>query len=271
VVNEFIKKSPITVGSIFLAFFLFLFFYINEVTTFLYTASLSGYSMVEAVNVFNGSLVESKNAFIPTSHHKDTSLIYWIYIAINTLFKTDPLYISYFFIFFEFLLIPFSAFYFLKSINNENPVLISILYTSILYYTKVQQYNWVNYGLVFNGEWYVIPNCLFLLTLSTIIRKRFSISIYLLLLSFLIHPAKSFTFILVLGPIILFQLYKNREEIKNHIISIGVSAITSVLYLYIFIFDSKIEYMNSELWIKITQTQSYHFLFQNLNSELIEH
>ncbi len=268
-VNELIKKSPIIIGSFTLTCFLLVFFYINEITRFIDTASLFGYSMVEAVNVFNGSLVESTNAFIPTSHHKQTSLIYWIYILIDTIFGIDPLYINYFFILFEFLLIPFSAFYFLKSINNENPLIISIIYTSILYYTKIQQYNWVNYGLLFNGEWYVIPNCIFLFILSNLIRKKFSTSIYLLLISFLIHPAKGITFILVLGPIILFHLYRNRDEIKNNIIPMSVATISSLIYIYIFIYDSKIQYMDSELWIKITQAQSYHFLFQNLDSEFI--
>lgn len=268
-VNELIKKSPIIIGSFIVACFLLVFFYINEITRFIDTASLSGYSMVEAVNVFNGSLVESKNAFIPTSHHKDTSLIYWVYIVINTIFGIDPLYINYFFILFEFLLIPYSAFYFLKSIKNENPLLLSIVYTSILYYTKVQEYNWVNYGLLFHGEWYVIPNCIFLFILSSIIRKKFSTSIYLLLLSFLIHPTKGFAFILTLGPIILFHLYKNRDEIKNYIIPISVATSTSLLYVYFFIFSSKIQYMDSDLWIKITEAQSYHFLFQNFDSDFV--
>ncbi len=268
-VNELIKKSPITIGSFTLACFLVLFFYINEITRFVDTVSLIGFTMVEAVNVFNGSLVESTNAYIPTSHHKQTSLIYWIYIAINTIFRIDPLYINYFFILFEFLFIPYSAFYFLKTIKSENPLILSIIYTTILYYTKIQQYNWVNYGLLFHGEWYVIPNCIFLLILSNIIRKKFSTSIYLLLISFLIHPAKGVAFILVVGPIILFHLYKNRDEVKNNIISLSAATITSLIYIYIFIYDSKIQYMDSKLWIKITQAQSYHLLFQNLDSEFL--
>ena len=61
-------------GFALLAFTFFVFF-AEEIFYFINTVSLRGYSMIEAVNIYNGKFEILNQAFIETSHHKNTSLI----------------------------------------------------------------------------------------------------------------------------------------------------------------------------------------------------
>ena len=253
--------------SKFLSTLLFLslstYFFITEITTFVNTASLSGYSMIEVVNSYNGNLDKSTNGFISTGYHKTVSLISWIYIGVNNFFNIQPLNINYFFIIFEFLLIPFSAFYFLKTLQVKNPVGLSLVYTAIILFTNIQQNNWANYGKIFNGEWYNIPNSLFLIGLALILNKQYEKSVFLLLLTLLIHPSKGLIFILILGPVIIYNLIKDEKRVKSTLFSIFASSLIAILYLYFFIFDKTVSTMDPNLWIQITDSHSYHFLRLN--------
>jgi len=267
--KELLNNSNLKIISIIIYIFLLVYFFDTEIFSFKNKSSLSGYSMIEVVNSYNGNLLNSEKGFINTGHHKTTSLVSWIYIGLNFLFNIEPLNITYFFLLFEFILITFSASYFLKALGNKDYLPISIFYTSIILFTNVEKNNWVNYGQIFNGEWYNIPNSLFLLVLANIIKNKLSNSIYLLLLIFLIHPSKGFMLILSTGPILLYKIFSDVGNLKKTRISIILSSTISFIYIYFFILDQNVNVMDPVLWIKITGSHSYHFLKGPLDSEFI--
>ncbi len=218
--------------------------------------------MIEAINSYNGKLISSNDSFIHTSHHKRTSLIFWIYIGLSKFLNLSALNISYFFLIFEFLLIPFSGWFLLKALKVKNPFLLSTFYTWIILFTNIEENNFAHYGQLFNGEWYNIPNSLFLLVLGNFAKNKFSNSIYLLLLSFLIHPSKGAMFIFAIVPFMMFTVAKRKHELKSLFTPIIISTIISSLFIYFLILGEFGNTMNSQLWIEITRSHSYHF-FRN--------
>ncbi len=267
--KELLNNSILKIISLIIFIFLLVHFFDAEIFSFKNKSSLSGYSMIEVVNSYNGNLLNLEKGFINTGHHKTTSLISWIYIGLNFLFNIEPLNITYFFLLFEFIFITFSASYFLKALGNKNYLPLSIFYTSLILFTNVEQNNWANYGQIFNGEWYNIPNSLFLLVLANILKNRLSNSIYLLLLTFLIHPSKGFMLILSVGPLVLYKILSEAESLKKARNSIILSITISFIYIYFFILDQNVNLMDPELWIMITDSHSYHFLKGPLDSEFI--
>ena len=257
--KELLNNSILKIISLIIFIFLLFHFFDAEIFSFKNKSSLSGYSMIEVVNSYNGNLLNLEKGFINTGHHKTTSLISWIYIGLNFLFNIEPLNITYFFLLFEFIFITFSASYFLKALGNKNYLPLSIFYTSLILFTNVEQNNWANYGQIFNGEWYNIPNSLFLLVLANILKNRLSNSIYLLLLTFLIHPSKGFMLILSVGPLVLYKILSEAESLKKARNSIIVSTTISFIYIYFFILDQNVNLMDPELWIMITDSHNLFF------------
>jgi len=260
VVTQLLNNPKSKFLSTLLFLFLSTYFFINEITTFVNATSLSGYSMIEVVNSYNGNLDNSTNGFISTGGHKTVSLLSWIYIGSNAFLNIQPLSINYFFIVFEFLLIPFSVSYLLKTLNVRNPYGLSLVYTALILFSNIYIINWTNYGSVFNGEWYNIPNSLFLICSALILNKQYQKSVYLLLLILLIHPSKGLMFILTLGPIVIYQLIKDKKRVKSTLFSIFLSSLIAMLYLYLFIFNKTASTMDPNLWIQITDSHSYHLM-----------
>lgn len=255
-------------GFALLAFTFFVFF-AEEILYFIDTVSLRGYSMIEAVNIYNGKFEILDQAFIETSHHKNTSLIYWGYIMINIIFGFNALYISYFFLLLEFCIIAFSAWYFLHSLKLEHPFFKSILYCSLVLYTDIEKYNWASFGQIFNGEWYNIPNSLFLIVLSKLLKNEISHVNYLLLVIFLIHPSKGASLILITIPVVLYLITKNKSLFNSSIKSIIICSLTSIIYIFITLNGEEKVFMDPKLWYLIQDSHNYHILKGSIDREFI--
>ena len=255
-------------GFALLAFTFFVFF-AEEIFYFINTVSLRGYSMIEAVNIYNGKFEILNQAFIETSHHKNTSLIYWVYVMINTIFGFNALYISYFILLLEFCIIAFSVWYFLNSLELDHPFIKSILYCSLVLYTDIEQYNWASFGQIFNGEWYNIPNSLFLIVLSKLLKKEISHVNYLLLVIFLIHPSKGASLIVVTIPVVLYLIAKNRNLLNSSIKSIIICSLTSIIYIFIILNGEEKVLMDPKLWYLIQDSHNYHILKGSIDREFI--
>ena len=77
--KELLNNSILKIISLIIFIFLLVHFFDAEIFSFKNKSSLSGYSMIEAVNSYNGNLLNLEKGFINTGHHKTTSLISWIY------------------------------------------------------------------------------------------------------------------------------------------------------------------------------------------------
>ena len=255
-------------GFVLLTFTFFVFF-AEEILNFIHIVSIRGYSLIEAVNIYNGKFEILDQAFIETSHNKNSSLIYWLYMIINTLFGFNALNISYFFLLLEFCIIAFSAWYFLNSLKSNNPFIKSILYCSLVLYTDIEKYNWASYGQIFNGEWYNIPSSLYLIVLSKLLKNQISHVNYLLLIIFLIHPSKGATFIMATVPVILYKIAKNRKLLNSSIKSVIICSLTSIIYIFITFNGGEKVLMDPKLWYLIQDSHNYHILKGSIDREFI--
>ena len=189
----------------------------------------------------------------------------WIYYFLYNIFKIEPLNLVYFFKLIDFLLIPIACNYFLKSLNIKNHLKFSIIYSSIPVVTTIGWNNWANYAQIFNGEWYNIPHYLFLFSLGLIVRKKYSFSIFCLLIIFVTHPSKGLALIIATSPIVLFQIFneKSNKNFRSNTFSIIICSLIASVYSF-YVLKDNVTKMSNDEWMRIVDTHSYHFYWEIL-------
>lgn len=255
----------------FLSFiFILFFFYHQNILETVNNISLGGYSQLEVTNSLSGEVASNSYAFVSTSIAKKSSIITWIYYVLSKFFNISGLNLIIFFKFLEFLIIPFSTKYFFDSLKVNYSFKKSIIYLAIPVLSTVGYNNWANYGQIFIGEWYQFPHYLFFLTLGLILRKKLIYSLFILLLIFLIHPAKGFALIVVISPIFLQSIYRFRKEInlKKHYLTLFLVSLIAGIFTII-ILPSKATLMDTNLWIAVTKVHNFHILQSTLNFNFI--
>ena len=68
--KELLNNSILKIISLIIFIFLLVHFFDAEIFSFKNKSSLSGYSMIEVVNSYNGNLLNLEKGFINTGHHK---------------------------------------------------------------------------------------------------------------------------------------------------------------------------------------------------------
>lgn len=245
------------VSFIFISIYFFYYFILDSINVI----SINGYSQIESINLLSGQLDENSFAFTSTAEAKKNSILSWIYFALSRILQTNDLNIIILFKSLEFLIIPFSVNFLLKSLKIDNSIQKTILFMAIPIFSYIGYKNWANYGQIFLGEWYQFPHYLYFFSIGFILRKNYISSILILFLIFLIHPAKGFAFIVATGPIILNLIYKNRNNLnlkKHYFLIIGISFISVVLSLVVL--PSNNSLMENDLWIAITKIHNWHIL-----------
>ncbi len=260
------NSSIFIIPFIFITLFFFYFILLDTVNII----STSGYSQIEAINLLSGELESNSYAYISTAEAKKSSLLTWVYYGISKIFQISGLNLIVFFKFLEFLIIPFSAKFLLDSLKIDHSLQKSVIFLGIPVLSTVAYNNWANYGQIFNGEWYQFPHYLYFFCIGFILKKNYINSIFILLIIYLIHPAKGVALIIVSAPIILQLIYKNKNNLnlKKHYLFIFSVGIVSGVFTF-FILPSANTLMKNSLWVAITKVHNFHMLQGTFNLEFI--